>query len=159
MAPDGLQRILDRIEPDRRDVLKKILLTAYTAPFVASFGLRGLGLGEAMAQSNLCSNISVPNTSADLIVTKSASPNPAVPGANLTYSIRVQNCGPAIAVNVSVSDPIPAGTTFVSASQTSGPAFTLATPAVGGGGTFTATLASMNPGDVATFQLVVNVTP
>jgi uncharacterized repeat protein (TIGR01451 family) len=159
MAPDGLQRILDRLEPDRRDVLKKILLTAYAAPFVASFGLRGLGLGEAMAQSNVCSNVSVPNASADLIVFKSASPDPTVPGANLTYSIRVQNCGPSAAVNVSLSDPIPAGTTFVSASQTSGPTFVLSTPSVGGGGTFTATLASMSSGAVATFQLVVNVTP
>jgi uncharacterized repeat protein (TIGR01451 family) len=155
------ERMLDGIEPGRRQFLKKILLSAYVAPFVASFGMKGLGLGEAVAQSNLCftSNVTVPNTSADLIISKTGSPDPVTAGNNLTYSIRVENCGPSPAVNVSVSDPIPTGTTFVSASQASGPAFSLSTPPVGGGGTFTATRASMNTGDVAIFQLVVRVTP
>jgi uncharacterized repeat protein (TIGR01451 family) len=160
-APENPQRILDRLDPDRRQFLKKILLTAYVAPFVASFGMKGLGLGEAVAQSNVCftSNVTVPNSSADLIISKTATPDPVVAGSNLNYSIRVQNCGPATAVNVSVSDPVPAGTTFVSASQTSGPSFSLSLPPVGGTGTFTATLASMNAGDVAIFQLAVHVTP
>ena len=151
MAPEDPQRIVERLDGDRRQFLKKILIGAYAAPFVASFGLRGLGLGEAIAQSNLCpvSNVTVPNTSADLIISKTGTPNPVQAGSNLTYSIRVENCGPAPAVNVSVSDPIPAGTTFVSAGQSSGPVFTLSTPPVGGTGTFTATLASMNPGEIA----------
>jgi len=155
------ERILDGLEADRRQFLKKILLSAYVAPFVASFGMKGLGLGEAVAQSNLCftSNVTVPNTSADLVITKTGSPNPVQAGNNVTYTIRVENCGPSPAVNVSVSDPTPAGTTFVSASQTSGPTFNLSTPPVGGTGTFTATLASMNVGDVAIFQLVLRVNP
>lgn len=160
-VPEDPRRILDGLDPDRRQFLKKILLSAYVAPFVASFGMKGLGLGEAVAQSNLCfaSNVTVPNTSADLIISKTGTPDPVTAGNNLTYTIRVENCGPSPAVNVSVSDPIPAGTTFVSASQTSGPTFNLSTPTVGGTGTFTATLASMNVGDVAIFQLVVHVTP
>jgi uncharacterized repeat protein (TIGR01451 family) len=155
------RRILDRLDPDRREFLKKILLSAYVAPFVASFGMKGLGLGEAAAQSNVCSsNVTIPNTSADLIISKVGNPNPVVAGSDVTYTIRVQNCGPSTAVNVSVSDPIPAGTTFVSASQLSGgPTFNLSTPPVGGTGTFTATTASMNVGDVAIFHLVVRVTP
>jgi uncharacterized repeat protein (TIGR01451 family) len=159
--PEDPQRILDHLDSDRRQFLKKVLLTAYVAPFVASFGMKGLGLGEAVAQGNFCftSNVTVPNTSADLIISKTGSPDPVVAGNNLTYTIRVQNCGPATAVNVSVSDPLPAGTTFISASQTSGPTFNLSTPAVGSGGTFTATRSSMNVGDVATFQLIVRVTP
>ena len=161
LAPDNPEGILDRLDPDRRQFLKKLLLTAYVAPFVASFGMKGLGLGEAVAQSNLCfsSNVTVPNTSADLIITATGMPNPVVAGSEITYSLRVENCGPASAVNVSVSDPIPAGTTFVSASQTSGPAFVLSLPSVGSTGTFTATAAGMNVGDVAIFQIVVHVTP
>ncbi len=161
-APEDPRRILDRLDLDRRELLKKILLSAYVAPFVASFGMKGLGLGEAVAQSNVCftSNVTVPNTSADLIISKVGNPNPVTAGSDVTYTIRVQNCGPATAVNVSVNDPIPAGTTFVSATQLSGgPTFTLSTPAVGGTGTFTATTASMNVGDVAIFHLVVRVTP
>ena len=161
LVPDNPEGILERFDPDRRQFLKKLLITAYVAPFVASFGMKGLGLGEAVAQSNLCfsSNVTVPNTSADLIITSSGMPDPVMAGSNITYSLRVENCGPAIAVNVSVSDPVPAGTTFVSASQTSGPAFVLSPPPPGGTGTFSATIASMNVGDVATFQIVVHVTP
>jgi uncharacterized repeat protein (TIGR01451 family) len=160
MPPDDAQRILERLDADRRQFLKRVLLTAYAAPFVASFGMKGLGLGEAVAQSNVCpSNVTVPNTSADLIIAKTASPDPVVAGGNVTYSIRVQNCGPAAAVNVSVSDPLPSGTTFVSASQTSGPTFALTSPSVGSSGTFTATISSLAAGGVATFQLVLFVTP
>jgi uncharacterized repeat protein (TIGR01451 family) len=159
MAPEDPQRIVDRLDGDRRQFLKKILIGAYAAPFVASFGLKGLGLGEAVAGSNLCfvSNVTVPNTSADLVITKTGSPNPVEAGSNLTYTIRVENCGPSPAVNVSVSDPIPAGTTFVAASQTGGPTFNLAVPPVGGTGTFTATIASLNVGEAAIFQLIVRV--
>jgi uncharacterized repeat protein (TIGR01451 family) len=157
MAPEDSQRILNRLDADRRDFIKKVLLTAYAAPFVASFGMRGLGMGEAMAQSNLCSNVSVPNTSADLIIAKTATPASVAPGGDITYSIRVQNCGPSDAINVSVSDPIPAGTTFVALTQTSGPAFTLSAPAVGGTGTVTATIPTLTAGTVATFQLIVQV--
>ena len=161
MAPEDQQRILDRLEGGRRDFLKKLMLTAYAAPLVASFGMKGLGMGEAMAQSNVCSNIVVPNDTADLIIFKSASPNPAQPGGNITYSISVQNCGPSVATNVSVTDAIPVGTTFVSFNQTSGPTFTVVTaPAVGGTAPpVSLSLASMNSGDVATFQLVVKVNP
>ncbi len=159
-VPDDSEQILNRLDPDRRQFLKKLLVAAYVAPFVASFGMKGLGLGEAVAQSNMCfsSNATIPNTSADLLITATGMPDPVVAGSTITYSLRVENCGPVNAVNVSVNDPIPAGTTFVSASQTSGPAFTLSLPAVGGTGTFTATAAGMNVGDVATFQIVVHVT-
>jgi uncharacterized repeat protein (TIGR01451 family) len=159
MAPGDPERILSRLDADRRDFMKKILLTAYAAPFVASFAMRGLGMGEAMAQSNLCSNITVPNTSADLIINKTASPATVAPGGNITYTLLVQNCGPSNGINVSVTDTVPAGTTFVSLNQTSGPAFTLSAPAVGGTGTITATIATLTVGTSATFQLVVKVTP
>lgn len=161
MAPEDPQQILQRLDADRRQFLKRILLTAYAAPFVASFGMRGLGLGEAVAQSNSCfsSNVTVPNTSADLIIFKSGTPSQVAPGGTIEYQLRVQNCGPATAVNVSVNDPLPAGTTYVSGSQTSGPTFTLSAPAVGSTGTFVATIATMAVGDMATFQIVVRVNP
>ena len=160
MAPEDHQRILDRLESGRRDFLKKLMLTAYAAPFVASFGMKEFGLGEAVAQSNLCANMTIPAGFADLIIFKSASPNPAVPGQNLTYFIRVQNCGFAAGTNVTVSDVVPVGTTFVSFLQSSGPSFTISPlPPVGGTGVVTATIASFADGAVATFQLVVNVTP
>ena len=52
---------------------------------------------------------------ADLTVTKSDSADPAIAGTDLTYTLTVSNDGPSDATNVVVTDPVPAGTTFVSA--------------------------------------------
>ena len=54
-------------------------------------------------------------TTADLSVTKSA-PATQQGAGTLTYSITASNAGPDEAYNVVVSDPLPAGVTFVSAS-------------------------------------------
>ncbi|HEX8844560.1 MAG TPA: PQQ-dependent sugar dehydrogenase [Pyrinomonadaceae bacterium] len=59
-------------------------------------------------------------SSADLAVTKTASPNPAAVGTNISYRISVTNNGPAAATNVNLTDTLPAGVTFVSASTTQG---------------------------------------
>ena len=58
--------------------------------------------------------------SADLSVTKTASPNPGQAGLDLSYRIVATNNGPASATNVSVIDTLPAGPTFVSATTTQG---------------------------------------
>ncbi|WP_158553906.1 COG1361 S-layer family protein [Micromonospora deserti] len=52
--------------------------------------------------------------SADLSVTKSDSPDPVVAGEEITYTITVSNAGPSTAQNVTVTDTLPAGTTYVS---------------------------------------------
>jgi uncharacterized repeat protein (TIGR01451 family) len=57
---------------------------------------------------------------ADVGVSKTAAPGPYGTGNNLTYTIAVNNAGPTAAANVSVTDAIPAGTTFVSATPTQG---------------------------------------
>jgi aldose sugar dehydrogenase len=58
--------------------------------------------------------------SADLSVTKTASPNPGQVGVPLSYRITATNNGPAVATNVSVADALPSGVTFVSATTTQG---------------------------------------
>jgi uncharacterized repeat protein (TIGR01451 family) len=47
-------------------------------------------------------------TSADVSITKTASPNPGVAGSPLTYRLIVANAGPASATNVNVTDNLPA---------------------------------------------------
>jgi aldose sugar dehydrogenase len=59
-------------------------------------------------------------TSANLSITKTASPNPAIVGASLTYRIIIANSGPSPATNVTMTDPLPSGATFVSAIPTQG---------------------------------------
>lgn len=94
---------------------------------------------------------------ADLSVSKEASPDPVRAGSDLTYTLRVLNDGPDPAQGVELTDTVPAGTTFVSATQTQGPAFTLTTPLAGGGGTFRATRSTLGVGGSAQFTMVVRV--
>jgi uncharacterized repeat protein (TIGR01451 family) len=57
---------------------------------------------------------------ADLSVAQLASPDPVLTGSNITYTITVANQGPGRAESVSVTDTLPAGTTFVSCEATGG---------------------------------------
>ena len=50
-----------------------------------------------------------PPPTADISVTKTASPEPIQVNGNLTYSIAVRNNGPGVASGVTLSDTLPAG--------------------------------------------------
>lgn len=89
--------------------------------------------------------------SADLSLLKNAAPNPVAPGGSLTYSITLSNEGPDTAANVTLSDTLPAGTTFQSLTPEAG--WSCST-----GPTVTCSLASFAPG-TANFTLVVTVDP
>lgn len=70
---------------------------------------------------------------ADLSVTgKTGSPDPAIAGMTLSYTIRATSSGPSNALNLAISDTLPAGTVFVSATAAGA---SLTTPAVGAAGT------------------------
>jgi uncharacterized repeat protein (TIGR01451 family) len=94
--------------------------------------------------------------SADVSVTKTDTPDPVQSGNNITYTITVTNSGPSDAQSLSLSDTVPANTTFVSATAPAG--WSATTPAVGGTGTVTFTAASLASGASSVFTLVVNVT-
>jgi uncharacterized repeat protein (TIGR01451 family) len=73
-------------------------------------------------------------------------PASGVEGGPLVYNVTITNKGPADGVNVLLSDPLPAGTSFVSASFTQGTfgavngVFSLSIPAVANQGTVTGTI-------------------
>lgn len=58
--------------------------------------------------------------SADLSLSNTASPNPGQAGVPLSYRLVVTNNGPATATNVQLSDTLPGGVAFGSASTTQG---------------------------------------
>lgn len=108
--------------------------------------------------NNSSSTSATTSQSADLTIVK-AGPAAVTAGSNITYTITAANAGPANAANVTITDTLPANTTFVSNTQTGGPTFACSNPAVGAAGTITCTLASFAAGANATFAFVVNVPP
>jgi uncharacterized repeat protein (TIGR01451 family) len=101
--------------------------------------------------------VAAPAGGADLAVTVTDEPDPVSAGDDITYTITVANAGPDPAANVTLTDAIPAHTTFVSFTAPAG--FTVTVPPAGGTGTVTATAASLADGASAVFTLVVRVAP
>lgn len=106
--------------------------------------------------NNTSTQITAVTPSADVAVTKNG-PATVAAGTNITYTVPVTNLGASDAANVSLTDAVPTGTTFVSANQTTGPTFLCNTPAVGATGTITCTIATLAPDASATFTFVMNV--
>ena len=97
-----------------------------------------------------CASASVATAqSSDLAVIKTG-PNTAAAGADVTYSVTVINTGPDDDPNVTLSDPIPAGMTFVSTVQNSGPTFVC-------DATVTCTIASLASGANANFTITFHI--
>ncbi len=87
-----------------------------------------------------------------LEITKSDSPDPSVVGSSLSYEIIVTNNGPSTATNVVVSDTLPTGLTFVSATESTG------TGTAGGvGGVVTATIPTLAVNAAATVTVVTTI--
>lgn len=108
--------------------------------------------------------VDAPPALADLSVSRIASPDPAVRGQDLTYTITVANLGPNPATNVTLTETLPDETSFVSFNLPAG--WTQGGGGGGGGGEgtvggsgfpLTASTSSMEPNTAAIFTVVVNV--
>ena len=93
----------------------------------------------------------ISHTLADLALTKSASPGSVTVGDNVTYTSTVTNNGPFDATDVTFTDTLPAGVTFVSATPSQGSCSE-------SGGTVTCDLGSLANGASATIDIVVTTT-
>ena len=61
--------------------------------------------------------ISAPNADVDLAITKTDSVDPVVAGEPLSYLLSVSNAGPSTATGVAITDTLPGGVTYTSASS------------------------------------------
>lgn len=119
---------------------------------VGTWSVRSVNVdGDSVATANfVVRNATV--ATADLSITKSG-PAETSAGALVNYVVSAYNLGPDAAQNVRVTDATPANTTFVSATQNSGPAFTCATL----NGVTTCTGASLAAGDNCSFTFLYTV--
>jgi uncharacterized repeat protein (TIGR01451 family) len=92
-------------------------------------------------------------------VTKFGTPNPVSTGENLTYTVTITNGSPLAFTGVTITDPLPPQTTFISVIQVTGPTVTFNTPPVGSSGVITGTLATLPGGATVQFVVLVNVSP
>jgi large repetitive protein len=90
------------------------------------------------------------SSSADLSIAKTTSATQAATGSTITYTITVTNGGPSPAANVAVTDTLPAGLQFVSATPSQG--------SCSGTTTVTCALGTINNGANATITLAALVT-
>lgn len=72
--------------------------------------------GDTNTADNLATQTTTLTESGDLALTKTATPDPVVAGAEVTYTISVVNNGPSVSTNFNVADTLPAGTAFVAGS-------------------------------------------
>ena len=107
--------------------------------------------------SNTATVTIIVGPNADVSVTKTDASATYTAGNDISYTLTVNNSGPSDAQTVLLSDPLPAGSTFVSLAVPAGWTRTDAT-AVGANGTITATLATLTAGAPAqVFTLIVHV--
>jgi uncharacterized repeat protein (TIGR01451 family) len=110
---------------------------------------------DAVTANNSASATTTVSAGANLFVLKSDSPDPVAVGGNITYALTVRNDGPQTATSLTLSDVIPANTTFVSVTPAAG--WSCPPLAVGGTGTQACTIATLAPLSSASFTLVVKV--
>lgn len=133
-------------------------ITAAIAPGVAqgSTLTDTATISSAVADDVPGNNTAVAGTaitrSADVAVTHSATPGTVTAGNQVTWTATTTNNGPSTAAGVVLTEPLPAGVTFVSASTTAGSCTQTA-------GTVSCPVGDLGPGGQAVVTIVATVNP
>jgi uncharacterized repeat protein (TIGR01451 family) len=102
------------------DATIDVVATADTAGTVTNTASVQADQPDGDTQNNSASQSTTINGVADLAITNSDSPDPVGAGQTLTYSLGVTNNGPNTAPSVTVTDSLPSGVTYQSATPSQG---------------------------------------
>ena len=123
-------------------------ITANNAPLPFNVYLQ-----HKFAYTGLVNPLALPG--ANLVTTIAASPSTVLSGHSVAYTITVRNQGPNDAAGLTLTDTLPAATSFQSITAPSG--WTCTTPSVGGSGQVSCTSATLPNGSSAQFTLTLAV--
>jgi uncharacterized repeat protein (TIGR01451 family) len=119
-------------------------------PCTGAFGdAKGLDSWTFFPSNSVLAPLNIVATAADIGVTKSVNDSTPAVGTNVTFTVTAHNAGPNATATLQVTDPVPAGLTFVSASASQG---------TYNAGTGIWDVGVLGVGSSATLQLVVTVT-
>ena len=104
---------------------------------------------DSNGTNNTMAGSTTVNPAADLSITQTDTPDPLFAGQNLAYLLQVTNNGPSSATGVTVTDTLPGGVTFLSATPSQG--------SCSGTGTLTCNLGTLVNGVTATITISVTV--
>ncbi|MFB7605374.1 RCC1 domain-containing protein [Streptomyces gardneri] len=126
----------------------RVCAAGQTAPCTRFLeGVTSIGAGEQHT-------LAVHQPSADLATSIAASPEPVANGGTLTYTVRVHNYGPTAAENVVLTNQLPVGVRYSSASPSTGHCDT---PPTGTTDTVTCSFGTVPRGGAATVTIAVKV--
>lgn len=125
-----------------------IVVTPTAAGLITNTATVTSNMPDPTPANNAISITTTVDPVADLAVAKIDSTDPVTAGTSLTYTLIVTNNGPSPATGVVVSDPLPAGVTYVSAS-----------PGCSGSSTVTCSLGGIASGSAVTASIRVMVNP
>ncbi len=131
----------------KRTTLASILLALFLIA-LASRSVTTLARSKAAPGSPTEQTTTNPAADADLSVIQADLPDPVIAGNRLSYTLTVTNSGPAIATQVTLTDTLPSGVTFASATPDQG-------TCSHSGGIVTCDLVILASGDTA--QVVIRV--
>lgn len=107
------------------------------------------GTIDPVAANNSAADVDVLSPRADLSLVKTDDVDPSPAGSRLTYTLAASSAGPSTSVGTVVTDTLPAGVSFVSASPGCAHA----------GGVVTCAMGALSPSESATAEVIVAVHP
>jgi uncharacterized repeat protein (TIGR01451 family) len=156
VAPNGnIARVSGTLTPSAASDTYTIPLAGFDDPFaqVGTWTVQTIDANGAAKASAEFVVRDPSNASADLSIGKYG-PFEISPGANINYRVEVTNKGPDAAQNVTLTDSVPANTTFISVS----PDLTCTAPTPGSGtGAISCTLANLPANSTVVYTLIFNV--
>jgi uncharacterized repeat protein (TIGR01451 family) len=120
----------------------------------ATIDLPGLvGFNDTVSNNNTATVPVTVEPRYDLLITKDDTVTSVTTGQTVTYTLSINNSGPSPATNVQVTDTLPAGLEFISATSGGNPIGSAT------GQAYSATIASLASNATTTISLVVRVRP